>query len=70
MRNTKRTKRRRQNPVVGKFVCAMFRRDPNSAAQLIPFEYEYPDTPAPPKQIRCESSLGIRLNHYFVDKAD
>jgi hypothetical protein len=30
---------------------------------------EYPDRPAPPNIIRCESSLGGLLNHYFVDKA-
>ena len=35
----------------------------------IPFGYEYPDKPAPPSSIKCESALGGLLNHYFVDKA-
>ena len=35
----------------------------------IPLGYKYPDKPAPPSSIKCESALGGLLNHYFVDKA-
>lgn len=35
----------------------------------IPLGYEYPDSPAPPNKVRCESALGGLLNHYFLDKA-
>ena len=35
----------------------------------IPLGYDYPDSPAPPSSIKCESALGGLLNHYFVDKA-
>lgn len=35
----------------------------------IPLDYDYPDRPAPPGKVRCESALGGLLNHYFVDAA-
>ena len=31
--------------------------------------YNYPGSPAPPGKVRCETSLGGLLNHYFVDAA-
>jgi hypothetical protein len=33
----------------------------------IPIEYEYPDKPAPPDKVKCDSALGGLLNHYYVD---
>jgi hypothetical protein len=30
-------------------------------------KYEYPDKPAPPEKIKCDSALGGLLNHYYVD---
>jgi putative transposase len=33
----------------------------------IPIEYEYPDKPAPPHKVKCDSALGGLLNHYDVD---
>ena len=33
----------------------------------IPIEYEYPDKPAPPHKVKCDSALGGLLNHYYVD---
>jgi putative transposase len=35
----------------------------------IPLGYDYPDGPAPPDSVRCESALGGLLNHYHADKA-
>ena len=35
----------------------------------IPLGYQYPDTPATPKKIKCKAFLGGLLNHYYVDKA-
>jgi putative transposase len=36
---------------------------------LIPLGYEYPEKPADPEDVRCESMLGGMLNHYYVKKA-
>ena len=32
----------------------------------IPLDYPYPDLPAHPPDVACESALGGLLNHYFV----
>jgi hypothetical protein len=29
--------------------------------------YKYPDRPAPPEKVKCDSALGGLLNHYYVD---
>jgi len=36
---------------------------------LVPLGYEYPEKPADPEDVRCESMLGGMLNHYYVKKA-
>jgi len=33
---------------------------------VIPMHFEYPSEPAPIEAVRCESSLGGLLNHYYV----
>ena len=35
---------------------------------VIPLSFDYPDKPVSPKRIRCKSSLGGLLNHYYIDK--
>ena len=35
---------------------------------IIPFHFDYPQKPADPETIRCKSSLGGLLNHYYADK--
>lgn len=37
-------------------------------ANRIPLDYDYPVEPASPDCIRCDSSLGGLLNHYYVEQ--
>lgn len=41
-------------------------RPHQSIDNLIPLGYEYPDAPADPGNVRCDSQLGGLLNHYYV----
>ena len=34
---------------------------------VIPLSFDYPDEPVSPR-VRCKSSLGGLLNHYYIDK--
>jgi hypothetical protein len=45
------------------------RRPHRGLENAIPLGYAYPDGPAPPDRIECESSLGGLLNHYHVAEA-
>jgi hypothetical protein len=44
-------------------------RPPQGIGNQIPLGYKYPDTPAPPRKIKCKAFLGGLLNHYYVDRA-
>jgi len=35
---------------------------------VIPLSFAYPEKQAAPEKIRCKSSLGGLLNHYYIDK--
>ena len=35
---------------------------------IIPLDFEYPSEPQNPDRVRCNSSLGGLLNHYYIDK--
>jgi len=35
---------------------------------VIPLNFNYPEKSADPKRIRCKSSLGGMLNHYYIGK--
>lgn len=38
-------------------------------ANVVPMGFEYPDDAAAPADVRCESTLGGLLNHYYAEKA-
>lgn len=35
---------------------------------MIPLKFVYPNKHAQPNNVRCKSSLGGLLNHYYIDK--
>ena len=35
---------------------------------VVPLGFEYPDQPAPPTAVRCDSALGGLLNHYYAQR--
>lgn len=46
-----------------------YRRPHQGRDNLVPLDFDYPDEPARPNQVRCDSELGGLLNHYYVDQA-
>ena len=37
-------------------------------ANVVPLGFEYPDQPAPPATVRCDTALGGLLNHYYAER--
>jgi len=35
---------------------------------VVPLDFNYSEKPACPEDVRCKSSLGGLLNHYYIDK--
>jgi putative transposase len=35
---------------------------------IIPLDFEYPDEPASPQEVRCDATLGGLLNHYYAER--
>ena len=46
-----------------------FRRPHQGIGNEVPLDFDYPDRPALPEKVQCDSELGGLLNSYYVQKA-
>jgi hypothetical protein len=51
-----------------KFIASLPFRQHQGIENVIPIQFDYPGKPARSEEVGCTSSLGGRLNHYYINK--